>query len=108
MMEGSLDTQTEHMLTVGTDEEEEEITTGQLDPHPHDTHHLMALGTHLFHLHSLFTVQQHTDVLPPDTTDPPTAANSLKIREDIARAAYKTWFQIKPNHKEVKDQWWAL
>ncbi len=33
---------------------------------------------------------------------------SLKEREDIAKCAYKTWFRIKPGHKEIKDKWWAL
>lgn len=33
---------------------------------------------------------------------------NLKLREDIARAAYKVWFRIKPGHREIKDQWWAL
>lgn len=32
----------------------------------------------------------------------------LKEREDIARAAFRTWFRIKPGNKEVKDRWWAL
>lgn len=33
---------------------------------------------------------------------------SLRQREEIARAAYKTWFRLRPGHKELKDHWWAL
>lgn len=33
---------------------------------------------------------------------------SLREREEIARWAYRTWFRVKPGHKEVKDKWWAL
>lgn len=32
----------------------------------------------------------------------------VKDREEIARAAYKIWFRIKPGNKEIKDRWWAL
>lgn len=32
----------------------------------------------------------------------------LKEREEIAKAAFKTWFKIKPGNKEIKDKWWAL
>lgn len=33
---------------------------------------------------------------------------TLKQKEEIAKAAYKSWFRIKPGHKQIKDQWWAL
>lgn len=32
----------------------------------------------------------------------------IKEREMIAKAAFKTWFRIKPGNKEIKDRWWAL
>lgn len=38
----------------------------------------------------------------------PPFLSGLKEREEIARAAYKTWIRIKPGHKEIKDRWWAL
>jgi hypothetical protein len=44
MMEHAVET-ADSMLAV-SDDEDEEISTGQLEQHPHDTHHLMALGNH--------------------------------------------------------------
>jgi len=33
---------------------------------------------------------------------------SLRQKEEVAKAAYKTWLIIKPGNKEIKDHWWAL
>jgi hypothetical protein len=63
---------------------------------------------HLVHLQSSLDEEDEDELNQSIKQEYESYVVGLKEREAIAKAAYKTWFKIKPGNKEIKDKWWAL